>query len=62
MVVLPTPGGPQSIKEGTFPDLMALNKKELGEERCSCPIRSSNRMGRIRSAKGILFIFLSHFW
>ena len=57
MVVLPTPGGPQRIREGTFPDLMALCRKEEGDERCSWPISSSNRLGRMRSARGVGFIF-----
>ena len=52
-VVLPTPGGPQRIKEGIFPDSRALRRMASLPTRCSCPTYCSRFSGRSRSAKGI---------
>ena len=53
-VVLPTPGGPQRMNEGTFPVSKNLRKTPFGPTRCSCPMYSSRERGRRRSARGIL--------
>ena len=52
MVVFPTPGGPHKIMEGILPVAIAFFIIPFGPTKCSCPMRSSNREGRIRSAKG----------
>src|SRR5690348_6002622 len=52
MVVLPVPGGPHRIIEGILPFSMAVRNTLPLPVRCSCPTKSSNVCGRIRSANG----------
>ncbi len=49
-VVLPTPGGPQSTMEGSWPEATALWCP--GPSRCACPTTSSRVRGRMRAARG----------
>ena len=51
-VVLPTPGGPQSMNDGTLPVSKNLRNTPFLPTRCSCPIYSSIVRGRSLSAKG----------
>ena len=51
-VVLPTPGGPQRMNDGTLPVSKNLRNTPFLPTRCSCPIYSSIVRGRSRSAKG----------
>ncbi len=56
-VVLPEPGGPQKISEGSWPLdswrlAMTLRSGLSGDMISSCPVNSSNFSGRIRSASG----------
>ena len=53
-VVLPTPGGPQSIQDGKCPASIAFRKGALGPTTFSWPMYSSNVVGRIRSARGCI--------
>ena len=53
-VVLPTPGGPQRMNEGTLPVSMNLRNTPCGPTRCSCPMYSSKVRGRNLSANGML--------
>ena len=52
-VVLPTPGGPQRMNDGTLPVSKNLRNTPFLPTRCSCPIYSSIVRGRSRSAKGM---------
>ncbi len=52
IVVLPVPGGPHKIIEGTLPCSIAVRKMLPLPARCSCPTRSSSVSGRILSANG----------
>ena len=51
-VVLPTPGGPQRIKEERMPLLIILCSTHPGPTRCFCPTYSSREWGRILSGRG----------
>ena len=51
-VVLPTPGGPQKIMEVESSDSIATRSGLPGPRRCSCPVYSASRRGRMRSASG----------
>ena len=51
-VVLPLPGGPQKIIEGTTSRSSARRSARPGPSRCSCPTTSSSVRGRMRSARG----------
>src|SRR5690554_722767 len=53
MVVLPLPGGPQRMKEDSFPELSICFRRESSERSLSWPIISSNVSGRHLSARGI---------
>ena len=55
-VVLPTPGGPQRMNDGTLPVSKNLRKTPFFPMRCSCPMYSSAVRGRRRSAKGMFGI------
>ena len=52
-VVLPVPGGPHRMSEGTWSASMARRSAVPGPSTCSCPAKSSRRRGRIRSASGL---------
>ncbi len=54
-VVLPLPGGPQSINEGIWPLSINWRKACPLPTICSCPTNSSNVRGRIRAARGASF-------
>ncbi len=54
-VVLPTPGGPHRMNEGTLPVSMNLRKTPSLPTRCACPMYSSSVCGLSRSANGVLF-------
>ena len=49
---LPTPGSPHKIMDGTWPVCIVLRMIPSGPVKCFCPMRSSKRAGRIRSASG----------
>src|SRR3989304_2515167 len=51
-VVLPDPGGPQSIIDGTSPRSSARARTLPSPNRCVCPTNSWRVLGRIRSARG----------
>ena len=52
-VVLPEPGGPQKMHEGSFAPLASTGPSgPLGPSRCAWPANSSRLRGRIRSASG----------
>src|SRR5262249_16795957 len=54
-VVLPVPGGPQRIREGSFPPRRkAWPSRVVSPTNCSCPMYSSSPLGLIRSASGAL--------
>src|SRR5436190_22791799 len=61
MVVLPTPGGPHKIIDGTTPWSIALRNILPFPVRCSCPVRSLREAGLSRSASGggIRFYYLA---
>lgn len=52
-VVLPVPGGPQSIMERRLPASSIFLRVPFSPTRCSCPTNSSNACGRTLSARGI---------
>src|ERR1700704_6664250 len=62
-VVLPVPGGPHKIIEGTLPCAMAARKILPLPVKCCWPTNSSRDCGRSRSAKGardeVIFGYLS---
>ncbi len=51
-VVLPAPGGPQKISDGTRSAAIARRRKPPSPTTSRCPTTSSSVRGRIRSAKG----------
>ena len=51
-VVLPLPGGPQKIIDGTWSLSMRRRSMRSSPTRCSCPTNSSKLRGRIRAASG----------
>jgi hypothetical protein len=53
MVVLPVPGGPQKIMEGTELISIATRRMLPLPVRCSCPTNSDKVLGLIRSARGV---------
>ena len=56
MVVLPTPGGPHKIMEGSLPLSIAVRSMLPLPVKCSWPISSSSVVGRSRSASGEVII------
>jgi hypothetical protein len=64
IVVLPVPGGPQSIIEGILPCSIAVRKMLPLPVRCCCPESSSSVVGLMRSASGmeglLIFTFQSN--
>ena len=52
-VVLPVPGGPQKISDGTRPEATAWRRKAPSPATRSCPTTSSSVRGRMRSASGV---------
>ena len=62
-VVLPEPGGPQRIIDGTWSFWMLRLRARSGPRMCSCPRRSSSARGRMRVASGAtLCISCSRWW
>lgn len=57
MVVLPVPGGPHKIMDGSLPCSMAVRKMLPLPVRCSWPANSSKVVGRNRSASGGKVVF-----
>ena len=57
-VVLPMPGGPQSIIEGMWPDSISVRSTAPLPTRCCWPIYSSRFRGRSISAKGVIVVVL----
>ena len=51
-VVLPTPGGPQNIMEGSRSEAIIRRRIFPSPSRCCCPAMSSRLSGRIRLASG----------
>ncbi len=56
MVVLPTPGGPHKIMEGSLPLSIAVRRMLPLPVKCSWPFSSSSVVGRRRSANGEVII------
>jgi hypothetical protein len=52
-VVLPEPGGPQKMMEESRSCSIARRNGRSGAVISSCPTKSSNRLGLIRSANGL---------
>ncbi len=52
-VVLPTPGGPQRMMEPISSRSICARSGLPGPTMCSCPAKSSQRSGRMRSARGL---------
>ncbi len=59
MVVLPTPGGPHKIIEGTIPFSIAVLSMLPLPVRCCWPARSLSEVGRILSANGVVSVFIN---
>ena len=57
-VVLPTPGGPHRMNDGTLPASTKRRNTPPGPTKWVCPTTSSNVRGLSRSAKGMLLIVL----
>lgn len=51
-VVLPTPGGPQSMNDDRLPEMSILRRMEPSPTRCFCPTYSSRFPGLILSGRG----------
>src|SRR5207245_784210 len=51
-VVLPVPGGPHRISDGSSPSASARSSILPSPSRCVCPTNSASDRGRIRSASG----------
>ncbi len=51
-VVLPVPGGPHRISDGSSFASSARRSSFPGPSSCSCPTNSASDVGRIRSASG----------
>src|SRR3989338_6265340 len=56
-VVLPTPGGPHNIKENKCFSSIACRRGFPAPTRCSCPTNSPSVLGRIRTARGSIYLF-----
>ncbi len=60
-VVLPLPGGPHNMMEGSWSDSMALRKTLPSPMICRCPTYSLKFCGRRRAARGMEAVACSGF-